>query len=106
MPPPQPTSKAVRPFGADDVRYTRSKDGHTLYALVLGWPADGRVVLRALASGPTRQAGAVGCVTLLGSDSEAMIPARRDGEGLVLSLPATRPLFAVSAYAFRIELKR
>ena len=93
--------KAVRPFGAEDVRYTRSKDGRTLYALVLGWPAEGSVILRALAAGSPHHPGKVGRVALLGSD--AVIPTRRDAEGLVLSLPATCPPSAVSAYAFRIE---
>lgn len=27
-----------KPFTAEDVRYTTSKDGRTLYAIVLGWP--------------------------------------------------------------------
>lgn len=36
-----------KPFTAEDVRYTVSKDGRTLYAIVLGWPA-GTTILKSL----------------------------------------------------------
>ena len=32
-------------YTAKDIRYTRSKDGRTLYAIVLGWPEGGAVTL-------------------------------------------------------------
>ena len=35
------SEKADKPYTADDIRFTRSKDGRTLYAIVLGWPKDG-----------------------------------------------------------------
>jgi alpha-L-fucosidase len=36
-----------KPFTAEDVRYTVSKDGCTLYAIVLGWPS-GTTTLKSL----------------------------------------------------------
>ncbi len=36
-----------KPFTTEDVRYTVSKDGRTLYAIVLGWPA-GTTTLKSL----------------------------------------------------------
>jgi len=49
-----------------DVRYTRSKDGKVVYAIVLGWPEADRLVLRAVKV--ERAEG--GRVSLVGSDAE------------------------------------
>lgn len=48
-------------YTADDVRYTRSKDGKTVYAIVMGWPGEGELTFEATAvehvSGPPECAG-------------------------------------------------
>ena len=35
-------------FGAEDIRFTQSKDGRTLYTILFGWPQDGEVLIRSL----------------------------------------------------------
>ena len=36
-------------FAPQDVRFTRSKDGNTLYVIALGWPTDGNeLVIRSM----------------------------------------------------------
>ncbi len=43
-----PTMKRVRPFTAKDFRFTTK--GNVLYATALGWPDDGKLTVRVLAS--------------------------------------------------------
>ncbi len=85
-----------RPYGAQDIRYTAK--GNVLYAIALGWPADGRLVLKSLAAaGPLSQAQ-VGRVELLGSAGPlAFAPT---AEGLAVTLPAQKPNDL--AYALRL----
>jgi len=40
-----------RKFTAEDVRFTQSKDGKTLYATALNWPEDGKIVIKSLKEG-------------------------------------------------------
>jgi alpha-L-fucosidase len=75
---------ANEPFTASDIRFTQSKDGRTLYAIVLGWPADGKVMMHALAADKTP----IARVELLGADT-ALRWARTD-KGLQVTLPAQK----------------
>ncbi len=46
-------SKAnTSPYTAKDIRYTASKDGETLYAIALGWPGKGPLLLNSVAVKP------------------------------------------------------
>ena len=38
-------------FTARDLRFTRSKEGAALFVIALGWPEEGRILVRSLASG-------------------------------------------------------
>jgi alpha-L-fucosidase len=87
-------------FGEDDVRFTRSKDGTTLYATFLTWPEDGRAVLTSLAATEDVIDGGIKKVSLLGS--EKLIEHRRDAEGLHLMLPQRTNELAVPV---KIELE-
>lgn len=94
----------VTPFTAQDVRYTRSKDGRTLYAFVMGRPAEGRVTLKSLGTTAKRFAGEIGEVSLLGSDKP--VKADRDAAGLTLEFDAAEPVLTdTAACVFKIELK-
>lgn len=77
--------KDVAPFTAKDIRFTTSKDGKTLYALVLGWPDDGKVVIKALATGSAHYPGELGTVKLLGTKGK--VSAERTADGLAVSFP-------------------
>ncbi|OUJ75337.1 alpha-L-fucosidase [Hymenobacter crusticola] len=85
-----------KPFGAEDIRYVVK--GKTLYATALGWPANGRLLLKALAVGGSHYAGDVKRVELLGSAGN--ISFEHTQEGLALVLPSPKP--NAIAYAFKI----
>jgi len=73
-----------KPFGAEDVRYTASKDGKTIYAIVCGLPS-GPVALKSLGTtaalldrpvAKIEQLGATGpLVWNLGADALTVTPA-------------------------------
>ena len=84
-----------RPFTAEDIRFT-TRDGK-LYAIALGWPAGGRLLVKSLADGGP-DAGAIRSVRLLGNHGE--LTWSRDREGLSVLLPATPPC----DYAYAIEV--
>ena len=94
----------VTGFTAQDVRYTCSKDGRTLFAFVMGPPVSGRVTLKSLAADGKLFAGVIGAVSLLGSDRPVNVD--RDAAGLTLSFdPAAPGLADTPAGVFKIELK-
>jgi alpha-L-fucosidase len=78
------TDEQKLPFTAEDIRFTQSKDGRTLYAIVLEIPADGRVTVKSLASGSPHWAGAIGSVQLVGGGGLAF---SRDASGLHVVVP-------------------
>ena len=92
-------------YGAKDVRYTRSKDGKTLYAIPLGWP-EGELTLNTVQVMDATN----GRVRLLGHD--AAVRHRVDTQGrLVLMVPelaaASRPsenAFAFACTGFELSL--
>ena len=87
-----------KPFTAEDVRFTTR--GRTLYAVVLDWPAGGRVTIKSLAEGSPHLADAIASVSLLGT--EDAVRWSRDRAGLHVELPAGRP----SARAFALRIQR
>jgi len=82
---------------AADFRFTTQ--GNTLYATALGWPEDGKFVVRTLAAGAPGVVGRVRNVALLGHPNP--LPWRQTAEGLEVTLPAQKP--CDHAYALRIE---
>ncbi|HEY3761743.1 MAG TPA: alpha-L-fucosidase [Verrucomicrobiae bacterium] len=78
----------TQPFTAEDIRFTQSKDGKTLYAIVLAIPADGKVTIKSLASGAANWPGKIGSVRLVGSGwFGGKLKFTRDGDGLHVTLP-------------------
>jgi alpha-L-fucosidase len=73
-----------KPFTAEDIRFTQSKDGKELYAIVLEIPADGQVTVKSLASGAPNWPGEIGSVRLVGGGK---LKFTRDETGLHVSLP-------------------
>jgi alpha-L-fucosidase len=68
-------------FTAEDIRFTQSKDGATLYAITLGWPESGEVLMRSLGT----SAGWVEDVQVLGY--WGVLEWEQTAEGLAVSLP-------------------
>ena len=79
-----------KPFTAEDIRFTQSKDGKTLYAIVLEIPKDGKVTVKSLAAGAENWPGKIAGVKLVGSGGwfgGGKLKFTRDESGLHVSLP-------------------
>ena len=91
-----PTTKSTHssdvtktPFTAQDIRFTSSKDDKTLYAIVLGWPSDGKVLIKTLAAGSSTFSGVVRSIQLLGDGKDLAFD--RDATALSVTMPADKP---------------
>jgi alpha-L-fucosidase len=76
---------SVSQLGEKDIRFTRSKDGKTVYAIALGWPA-AEFVVSSLGTASPNQAGKVERVELLGTGEK--VRWRQGADGLRVTLPA------------------
>jgi alpha-L-fucosidase len=106
-PPPIPSgmfSEKKQSYSARDIRFTQTKDGSTLYAFFLGWPADGKLTIHTLGTGtadkPALLDKTISSLTLLGSNEK--IQWTRDADGLHVVLPATPP--CNDAFALKLVL--
>ena len=79
----------TKPFTAEDIRFTQAKDGKTLYAIVLAFPANGKVTINSLAENAAHWPGRIGGVRMLGARGKLQFV--RDDTGLHLTLPHERP---------------
>lgn len=77
-----------RPYTSEDIRFTHK--GDAVYAIVLGWPADSQVTIRALADGSPHLKGGIRQVSLLGSGHPTKWS--RNAAGLVVDLSSERRL--------------
>jgi len=81
-------------FDERDIRFTQSKDKNTLYAFLMGWPKDGKCLVKSLANA----AGQITDVAILGATNKP--DWQQTGEGLVVTLPSRKPCDI--AYALKI----
>jgi alpha-L-fucosidase len=72
------------PLTPDDIRFTQSKDGQTLYAIVLAIPTNGSVTVQSLGTDSSYWPGKIGSVRLVGGDALSF---NRDENGLHVTLP-------------------
>jgi alpha-L-fucosidase len=79
-------------YSSKDVRFT-TRAGN-LYAIALGWPADGKLVIKSLAE----PAGKITGIALLGSD--AKLDWKQSADGLHVTLPAEK----VSEYTAALKI--
>ena len=86
-------------FVAQDIRFTRSKDGKTLYATALNWPENGKVVIKSLKAGSDLYTKDIKSVTMLGSKEK--IKWNRTGEGLEVTFPKEKPC----EWAYSLKIK-
>jgi len=87
-----------KPFTAEDIRFTQSKNGKTLYAIILAFPADGKVIIKSLAKNSQYWPGKIGSVRMLGAGKLKWV---RDDHGLTVTLPDKRP--CAIAFALKIS---
>ena len=93
------SEKADRPFTSQDVRFTRSKDGRTLYAIVLGWP-DGPLTIRSMR---IDRAAPDARVHLLGRDAKVRHRINNRKQ-LVIAVPDLKPPQRPCEHAFAFRL--
>lgn len=84
-----------KPFGPADMRFTVK--GDTLYAIVYGWPEDGKVKIKSLAEGNALRTAAINKVALVGGPA---LRFQRNRDALELTLPDNRP-----ALSYAVVLK-
>ena len=84
-------------FTARDVRFTTK--GDVLYAIVLGWPESGEVVIQSLGTDQAHYPATIKQVGLLGS--KEVVQWSRDAAGLKVKLPAQKP--SAAAFVLKIE---
>ena len=83
-------------FDHTDIRFTTK--GDTLYAIALGWPLDGKILVQSLADNSPHYTRQIHKVELLGSNSE--VKWKRGVQGLKLQVPDTPP--CRYAFSFRV----
>ena len=88
---------------AQDIRYTTSKDGDAVYAIILGWPGNGKQVTLASVTTSSFKLGASAKVFLFGETPGAAtsLTFSQTASGLTIALPAVTPYSAL-AYALKI----
>jgi alpha-L-fucosidase len=83
-------------YTAEDIRFTQSKDGKTLYAILLDWPTNQTITIKSLGSNalPTAKS-----VTLLANGKKLKLS--QSVAGLQVTLPAK----AVGEFAYVLKIK-
>ncbi|RPJ52159.1 MAG: alpha-L-fucosidase [Acidobacteria bacterium] len=79
----------------EDIRFTVK--GRTLYAIALGWPANGELTIKTLAKGNAHLPG-IAAVTLVGSSTP--VKWSETEQGLIVRLPAEKPC----KYAYTLKI--
>ena len=98
------TDVSKKPFTAEDIRFTQSKDGKTLYAIVLEIPKNGKVTVKSLAINPKtwNLQQKVSSVRLVGGSWwNNRLKFTRDEAGLHIALPEKLP--SQTALALKIQ---
>ncbi|MCK5174706.1 MAG: alpha-L-fucosidase, partial [Planctomycetes bacterium] len=86
-------------FTPQDIRFTQSKDGKTVYAITLKWPENGRIVVKSLKADSAYYPGRITSVSMLGTKEK--ISWKRTGRGLEIQMPKNKPCEYASS--FKIE---
>jgi alpha-L-fucosidase len=77
-----------KPFTPEDIRFTQSKNGKTLYAIVLAIPTDGKINIKSLATDSPDSPEKIRTVRLLGGGK---LEFAHDASGLHVRLPSKLP---------------
>ncbi len=87
---------ATKGYTSQDIRFTTH--GNDLYAIALGWPADGKLTIKSLAKGSPNGFARPKQIRLLGSDVK--INWIQDANGLTLNVPSEK----TGQYAFVFKI--
>lgn len=85
-------------YTKEDIRFTRSKDGKSIYAIILGWPQSGQVSIEAL----NEESKNIKSLSMLGH--EGMLDWEETENGIRIKLPYDNP--CKHAYTIKIVLKQ
>jgi alpha-L-fucosidase len=85
-----------QPFTPADIRFTTK--GGAVYAFVMAWPADGKVVIKSMGAASPYLKQRIARVELLGPVSA--LPFEQMADGLHLTLPSNEP-----ALSYAVALK-
>jgi alpha-L-fucosidase len=83
------SGRSTGQLDARDIRFTRSKRGDVIYAIVLGWPEDDSFVIKNLGTASPWQPGAAKNVELLGRHEK--LEWKQTPESLTVKKPAEKP---------------
>lgn len=83
-------------YNAKEIRFTTK--GGMLYAIALGWPEDGHLVIRSLAKPDGEDVNQITALSLLGYSGQ--VAWKQSAEGLVVTLPAQK----VSAHTVALKI--
>jgi alpha-L-fucosidase len=82
-----------KPFTSSDIRFTTK--GDAIYAFVMGWPEDGKVMIKSLRGGSAHLNKGITRVELLGQASPLVF--QQTAQGLQVTLPAQAPALPYAA---------
>jgi alpha-L-fucosidase len=88
-------------FTAEDIRFTRSKDGKTLYAIALGWPEEDKDVVIESVNIKGLGGRTIESIRMLGYEGAINWTLTKDG--LKVGFPDKKP--CKHAFVFRIEME-
>ena len=77
-----------KPYTSEDIRFTRSKNGKTIYTVVLGWP-DRKLVVKSLGTKSEYHFGSIAKVELLGHNRP--LKWKQNEDGLIVQFPRNKP---------------
>ena len=77
----------LKEFTSEDIRFTTK--GKTIYAILLGWPEDGKEIIKSLADKADSTVGTIQRIQLMGRRGN--LEWNRSGEGLTVQLPQQKP---------------
>ena len=85
-----------KPFTSEDIRFTTK--GETLYAIVMGWPENGKISIKSLAKDNPLRPNAINRVDICGG---GQLDFKRTSSGLEISLPENK---LGNEYAFAVKI--
>lgn len=88
-------------YTSRDFRYTQSKDGNTVYVIMLGRPDSDKVTVKSLASGSEYMDSKIASINLIGSGKK--IKWDQDKDGLHMNFPKTAK--GEHAFVWKVTLK-
>ena len=91
-----------KPFSADDIRFTTSKDGKILYAIALGWP-EKPLSIASLGKKAGLLTSPIASVSLLGD--QGRVSWELTDEALVIQPPSKKEGNIAIAAVYKIELQ-